>query len=96
MADLEIAEVFHESGSLRFRYTRYLVPDGSRWIRHGLFVAYQENGAIASEGTYEHGLEHGPWKDFHPNGQLAALGRYDRGIEIEPWQHWDADGRPEI
>ena len=55
MAELEIAEISHDSGALRYRYGRYLAPDGGRWIRHGLFVAYHENGAIASEGTYEPG-----------------------------------------
>ncbi|MGN6653667.1 toxin-antitoxin system YwqK family antitoxin [Trinickia sp.] len=95
MTDLAIAEVFYESGALRYRYARYQAPDGSRWIRHGLFVAYHENGAVASEGGYEHGVEHGPWKDFHPNGQLAALGCYDRGTEVDPWQYWDAEGQPE-
>lgn len=67
MADLEIAEIFYEGGGLRYRYSRYLVADGSRWVRHGPFVAYHEDGAVASDGTYEHGVEHGPWKDFHPN-----------------------------
>lgn len=91
MAELEIAEIFHDSGALRYRYARYLAPEGRRWIRHGLFFAYHENGAIASEATYEHG----PRKDLHLNGQLAALGHYDRGIALEPWQYWDVDGRPE-
>ena len=95
MADLELAEICYESGALRYRYARYLAQDGNRWIRHGLFVAYHENGAIASEGTYEHGVEHGPWKDFHPNGQLAAHGDYDRGTQVEPWQYWNADGQRE-
>ena len=30
MADLEIAEIFHESGTIKFRYARYLAADGSR------------------------------------------------------------------
>ncbi|KVV34745.1 hypothetical protein WK81_29840 [Burkholderia ubonensis] len=95
MADLEIAEIFYESGALKYRYARYLSPDGNRWIRHGQFVAYSEDGTIVSEGTYQHGVEHGPWKDFHSNGRLAALGHYDCGIEVEPWRYWSADGQPE-
>ncbi|MFT0737425.1 toxin-antitoxin system YwqK family antitoxin [Ralstonia wenshanensis] len=50
---------------------------------------------IASEGTYEHGVEHGRWKDFHPNGTLAALSNYDRGVEAGEWQYWDANGQCE-
>jgi antitoxin component YwqK of YwqJK toxin-antitoxin module len=92
MAELNIAEVLYPSGALRYRYSRYLAADGRRWIRHGLFVEYREDGTIASEGTYEHGVEHGVWKDFHPNGQLAALGDYDHGTEAENWTYWNAEG----
>ncbi|MBN3730348.1 hypothetical protein [Burkholderia sp. Tr-20390] len=96
MAELDIAEVFYPSGSLRYRYCRYLAADKQRWIRHGLFVEYREDGTVASEGTYEHGVEHGVWKDFHPNGQLAALGDYDHGTESGDWTYWDAEGRREV
>lgn len=95
MAELEIAEVFYPSGALRYRYCRYLAADEQRWIRHGLFVAYREDGTLASEGTYEHGAEHGVWKDFHPNGQLAARGDYVHGTEAGNWTYWDAGGRRE-
>lgn len=95
MAEPEIAEIFYDSGALRYRYARYLAADGGRWVRHGPFVAYYEDGTIASEGTYEHGVEHGRWKDFHPNGTLAALGNYDRGVEAGEWQYWDANGQCE-
>jgi len=47
---LHIAEIPYESGSLRFRYSRELSEDGSRWIRQGLLTAYHENGQRASEG----------------------------------------------
>jgi len=94
MADLEIAEIFRESGTIKFRYARYLAADGSRWIRHGRFVAYAEDGTVRSEGSYEHGAEHGPWKDFHPNGRLAAAGDFDHGKEADNWRFWDAEGVP--
>ncbi|MGT0192277.1 toxin-antitoxin system YwqK family antitoxin [Burkholderia pyrrocinia] len=86
MAELNIAEVLYPSGALRSRYSRYLAADERRWIRHGLFVEYREDGTLASEGTYEHGVEHGVWKDFHPNGQLAALGDYDHLQTGIPWE----------
>lgn len=95
MADLEIAEILYENGSVKYRSSRYLASDGSRWIRHGLFVAYSENGAIVSEGHFEHGVEHGEWKDYHPNGGIAASGHYDRGSEAGAWMYWDVNGRPE-
>lgn len=49
--DLNIAEIPYEGGSVRFRYSRFLSDDGLRWIRHGMFVAYAEDGAILSEGS---------------------------------------------
>lgn len=70
MADLNIVEVPYPSGQIKFRYSRYLAGEGGGWIRHGLFRAYHENGALASEGSYEHGVEQDEWRDYHPNGSL--------------------------
>ena len=90
--DLNLAEIAYESGAVRFRYTRHMAPDGTRWIRHGLFVAYHENGAVSSEGNYVHGAEDGLWRDYHPNGQLAAEGSYVNGQETDVWRFWGEDG----
>lgn len=90
--DLNIAEIRYEGGSVRFRYSRLLSEDGTRWIRHGMFVEYAEDGTIISEGSYVNGLEHGIWHDYHPNGQLAAEGVYENGREHGRWKHWDAVG----
>lgn len=94
MADLEIAEIPYPSGQVKFRYARYLSADGTKWIRHGLFQAFHENAALASEGSYEHGLEHGPWRDFHQNSLPAAEGFYERGQEVGAWRYWNEDGSP--
>lgn len=92
MADLQIAEIPYPSGAIRFRYARYLLEDGSAWVRHGQFLAYHENGSLASEGCYEHGQEHGQWRDYHSNGQIAAEGVYANGAESGVWHYWSADG----
>ena len=92
MSDLHIAEIPFENGGIRYRYTRKLSPDGSRWIRDGLFQAFHPNGVLASEGTYREGLEDGQWRDFHDNGQLAAEGAYAQGTEVGIWRFWNADG----
>lgn len=92
---LNIAEIPYESGAIRYRYSRILGPDGTRWLRHGRFVAYAESGSVISEGMYVNGKEHGEWKDFHPSGQLAAHGRYEDGAEVGPWHYWDENGNPE-
>lgn len=74
--DLNIAEIFHETGELQYRYSRYMANDGSKWVRHGLFTAFHRNGERASEGTYVDGFEEGNWRDFHENGLVAAEGSY--------------------
>ena len=89
---LNIAEIPYESGALHFRYARYMSPDQSRWIRHGLFQAYHPSGKLASEGSYENDVEHGLWRDYHETGSLAAEGYYDRGAEVGVWRFWSADG----
>lgn len=91
-AEFNLAEIPYDSGALRFRYARYMAPDGTRWIRHGLFVAYHENGVVSSEGRYIEGKEHGIWRDFHENGQLASEGGYHDGEEVGTWRFWGPDG----
>ncbi len=94
-ADLNIAEIPYESGATHYRYSRVSSSDGTRWLKHGLFVEYAESGAVLSEGTYVYGKEHGQWRDFHPNGQLAAEGLYDGGKENGLWRFWDESGKQE-
>ena len=92
MTDLHIAEIPFEDGGIQLRYGRKLSPDGSRWIREGLFRAYHPNGSLASEGTYLDGVEDGVWRDYHDNGQIAAEGEYSQGVEVGVWRYWNADG----
>ncbi|WP_312183399.1 toxin-antitoxin system YwqK family antitoxin [Massilia timonae] len=94
--DLNIAEISYETGEVRFRYARYLSPDGARWIRHGLFTEFHRNGQLASQGTYEDGFEEGSWQDFYESGQIAAEGTYYRGAEVGILRYWNQDGIEEI
>jgi antitoxin component YwqK of YwqJK toxin-antitoxin module len=93
--DLNIAEIFYDTGELKHRYTRYLSANGSRWIRHGLFRAYHQNGKLASEGNYVDGQEDGLWRDYHGNGLLAAEGHYQNGKEVGEWKTWNDKGQVE-
>ena len=89
---LHLAEILYETGELHYRYARVMSPDGTKWIRAGLFVAYHQNGQVQSEGHYEEGLEHGVWKDFFPNGKVAAEGQYNLGKESGKWRFYKEDG----
>lgn len=92
---LSIAEIPYDSGELRFRYSRYLSEDGTRWIRAGLFQSFHRNGQLASEGEYQDGLETGAWRDYHENGQLAAEGEYREGKKCGRWKFFDGTGKAE-
>lgn len=92
---LHIAEIFHDNGSIKFRYSRRMSEDKQMWIRHGLFVACHESGLVVSEGNYENGLEVGVWRDFYENGQLASEGAYISGKENGLWKFWSPEGKEE-
>jgi antitoxin component YwqK of YwqJK toxin-antitoxin module len=92
MSELNIAEIPYDDGAIRYRYARKMAPDGTRWIRDGLFQAFHPNGSLASEGTYREGAEDGAWRDYHDNGQLAAEGSYSHGSEVGVWRFWNSDG----
>lgn len=92
---LYIAEIPYETGEVRFRYSRKMSDDGTKWIRHGLFTEYHQNGNILSTGLYNEGLENGHWKDYHENGNIAAEGDYKNGNEIGKWLYYDENGNLE-
>ena len=89
----DVAEVSYESGAVKFRYARRLSADGTTWVRDGRFVAYFEDGAVASERFYRDGLGTGLWRDYHANGRLAAEGEYRDGVEVGDWKYWNFEGR---
>ncbi|PVX37274.1 hypothetical protein [Janthinobacterium sp. 78] len=95
-AELNLAEILYDTGELRFRYTRMLSADGTRWIRHGLFCEYHRNGTVISEGHYVQGRENGLWRDFYETGAPAAEGHYLDGAETGDWRYWDASGNSAV
>ena len=86
-----LVEVPYDTGEIRCRYARVLAPDGTSWIRHGLYREYDRDGQIISEGSYKNGKEDGLWRVWYPNGQLAAEGHYENGAGFG-WRYWDSDG----
>lgn len=92
---LYIAEILYETGEIHFRYSRKMSDDGTKWIRHGLFTEYYQNGNIMSTGLYDEGFETGSWKDYHENGNIAAEGDYRGGKEVGKWLYYDENGKLE-
>lgn len=50
---LYIAEILYETGQVYFRYSRKMSDDRTKWIRHGQFTEYHQNGNIMSTGMYD-------------------------------------------
>lgn len=86
---MNVAEIFYQTGELQCRFACYLSGDGSQSIRHGRFASYHRNGELASEGSYVNGFEDGVWRNYHDNGELAAEGCYDEGEKIDTWRYWE-------
>ena len=57
---LHIVEIPYETGEVHYRYSRKMSPDGTKWIRDGLFQEFYQNGNLGSEGFYADGLEEIP------------------------------------
>lgn len=68
------------AGEYHYKYSKKLSPDGTCFIKDGLF---------------EELLEEGIWKDYHENGNLAAEGYYHKGKEVEIWKWYDEEGNYE-
>ncbi len=91
---MHLAEIPYETGELRFRYTRMLSDDCTRWIRHGLFCGYHRNGTVISEGHYALGCEGVVWRDFDETGAPPTEGHCFDGAETGEWRFRDAAGKP--
>jgi hypothetical protein len=91
----QVVELVDSEGRRIALYSRYLAPDGTRWVRHGLYQAFYPSGGLKSEGTYSHGTTDGSWRDLYENGVVAAQGWYEGGEHVGTWRYWNTEGRPE-
>lgn len=53
---LNIREIFYEPGKIKFRYSRYLSADGTKWIRHSFFYASYKIVILFRQKNYENFL----------------------------------------
>ena len=91
----QVVELLDTSSNRTHLFSRYLNAEGNEWIRHGLFQAFYESGALKSEGPFKHGKEHGPWRDLYENGIVAAEGSYSHGEHVGTWKFRHPDGHDE-
>lgn len=68
---------------------------------NGTYVAFHENGRLAVEGKYDHGVKIGRWTEYYPNGtrqfrkRLMQYARDRWDTEFDPYtiSEWDEKGK---
>jgi antitoxin component YwqK of YwqJK toxin-antitoxin module len=60
---------------------------------NGYTVFYYENGRIASEGSFKHGLPDGLWKSYYEDGTIKSMGNKNLGKSEGYWTFFDSEGR---
>lgn len=82
----------YASGQLIYEGEQVLDGDG-RWVRHGPWSAYYEDGSPWERGAYADGVEDGRWDWWYENGQPMSAGAFRDGVRVGPWSWWYPDGR---
>jgi antitoxin component YwqK of YwqJK toxin-antitoxin module len=65
------------------------VPPFQSCIHHGLFVNYDENGAIKDSGYFDNGLKQGLWRLQVNNRRGYAIGLFNHGMRKGQWKYYD-------
>ena len=61
-------------------------------VRHGLWIAYWDNGQLRYKGNYKNGKSHGEHVAYYQNGQLRLKGKYVNGKREGYFQDYDIKG----
>jgi antitoxin component YwqK of YwqJK toxin-antitoxin module len=85
--NIETIETQNEYGR-RVRYERRK----DDFAKHGRFVRYHDNGAIAEEAQYVNDTLDGERKLFYPGGQLESLEVYKKGVLDGPFRRYHENG----
>lgn len=91
----QVVELLDAADKRTALFSRYLNTEETHWVRHGVFQAFYETGALKSEGSFRRGKEHGPWRDLYENGVVAAAGSYFNGEHVGTWTYRHPDGHAE-
>lgn len=60
-------------------------------LKHGRFVGYHKNGAMAWEVHFKNNVLHGKFKHFYPNGNLHFTGSYKNGVLHSSFVQYNQD-----
>jgi len=79
-------EVYYPSGELK------MTGRTMNGEKHGLWIAYFENGGIWSKNEFDHGVPHGATEVFQKNGSTYYTGTYTNGERSGKWTFYDKNG----
>ncbi|MFT4540352.1 MAG: antitoxin component YwqK of YwqJK toxin-antitoxin module [Planctomycetota bacterium] len=88
--DGQEVEEFYDNGQ-RWYEAKQELQDG-KWVRHGAWNAYWDNGQIHEDGAYANGVEQGVWKWLHSDSTPMAHGRFLEGRREGPWVFFHESG----
>lgn len=81
-------EIFYPSGKLK------MSGQTINGEKHGLWVAYFENGGVWSKNEFDHGIQHGTTLIFQKSGLTYYTGSYTNGERSGEWHFYDNTGEP--
>ena len=61
-------------------------------VRTGPWIAWHENGCLASEGDYAGGQRSGEWVLYDEDGAWSERGRYINGKRVGKWEYASRPG----
>jgi hypothetical protein len=90
-APIEVLETTDYDGRVVSRAEGYRDENG-KFVYHGTFTTYHDNGLPKREEHYVHGVTHGERTSWYENGQISGQGYYDHGRETGIWSAWWPNG----
>jgi hypothetical protein len=69
------------------------LDDNGDYVKHGLAVAWYENGQKAGEMTFVDGKPHGAQLVWYETGKKKAKGEWENGLAVGQWTEWYDNGQ---
>ncbi|MFK7808891.1 MAG: TonB family protein, partial [Saprospiraceae bacterium] len=87
-----VKKTFSYSDVVEMEYT---VLKKKKYVKHGEFKRYFDNGRIKEAGLYEYGKKHLSWKEYNILGEVRRLRNYQKGklISDEKFGVWKEVGK---
>jgi TonB family protein len=91
-----ITKKFPNQKTIEIEYT---VLKKKKYVKHGEYKKYFEDGQLKEIGEYDNNKKHGDWKEYNYHGQIRRIRKYDKGRLISDekfgiWKESGTNGRP--